>query len=160
MKFLVDQMLGTLAKWLRFFGIDTYYATQSIHDDELLRIAKKENRVLVTRDKELILRAQKRDIQVIPVFTRDLDEQLKKVLAQTTVDSTQILSRCSLCNTQLISIDKEKVKDKVPENVYQTNETFWICPTCHKIYWRGSHYDKILQKINSLGASSRNYFLN
>lgn len=150
MKFLVDQMLGTLAKWLRFFGIDTYYATQSIQDDELLHIAKKENRVLVTRDKELILRAQKRDIQVIPVFTRDLDEQLKKVLAQTTVDSTQILSRCSLCNTQLISIDKEKVKDKVPENVYQTNETFWICPNCQKIYWRGSHFDKILQKIESL----------
>ena len=153
MKFLVDQMLGTLAKWLRFSGIDTYYATQSIHDDELLHIAKKENRVLVTRDKELIIRAQKRDIQVIPVFTRVLDEQLKKVLIQTTVDSTQILSRCSLCNTQLISIVKEKVKDKVPDNVYQTNETFWICPTCHKIYWRGSHYDKILQKIKDISPS-------
>jgi len=154
MKFLVDQMLGTLAKWLRFCGIDTFYATQSIQDDELLEIAKKENRVLVTRDKELILRAQKRDIRVIPVFTRDLDEQLKKVLNRTTVDSTQILSRCSLCNTQLISIDKEQVKNKGPENVYQTNETFWICPNCHKIYWRGSHYDKILQKIKSLVFSS------
>ena len=153
MKFLVDQMLGTLAKWLRFFGIDTYYATQTIQDDELLHIAKKEHRILVTRDKELILRAQKRDIQVIPVFTRDLDEQLKKVVTQTTVDSTQILSRCSLCNTKLISIDKEKIKDKVPENVYQTNETFWICPTCHKIYWRGSHYDKILQKIKDISPS-------
>ena len=154
MKFLVDQMLGTLAKWLRFCGIDTFYATQSIQDDELLEIAKKENRVLVTRDKELILRAQKRDIRVIPVFTRDLDEQLKKVLNRTTVDSTQILSRCSLCNTQLISIDKEQVKNKVPENVYQTNETFWICPECKKVYWCGSHYDKILQKIKNLSSSS------
>jgi len=154
MKFLVDQMLGTLAKWLRFFGIDTYYATQSIHDDELLHIAKEENRVLVTRDKELILRAKKRDIQVIPVFTRDLDEQLKKVLDQTTVDSTQILSRCSLCNTKLEFIDKKEIKDKVPEKVYQTNETFWICPECKKVYWRGSHYDKILQKIKDLSSSS------
>jgi uncharacterized protein len=150
MKLLVDQMLGTLAKWLRFFGIDTFYATQSIQDDELLEIAKKEHRVLVTRDKELILRAQKRDIRVIPVFTRDLDEQLNKVLENTNVDTTQILSRCSLCNTKLISIDKEQVKDKVPENVYQTNETFWICSNCHKIYWRGSHYDEIIQKIKSL----------
>ena len=56
MKFLCDQMLGTLAKWLRLLGFDTFYANDEIKDDILLLIAKKENRAIITRDKELIFR--------------------------------------------------------------------------------------------------------
>ena len=65
MKFLCDQMLGTLATWLRLFGFDTFYANAEMDDDELLKIAEKENRVLITRDKELIIRAKKKNIKVI-----------------------------------------------------------------------------------------------
>ena len=67
MKFLCDQMLGTLATWLRLFGFDTFYANSEIDDDELLDITKKENRTLVTRDKELTIRASKRKLQYIEI---------------------------------------------------------------------------------------------
>ena len=76
MEFLVDQMLGTLAKWLRLCGLDTYYASQKITDDELLIIAEKEHRVIITRDKELHQRAKKRGITTLLTMSRSLSEQL------------------------------------------------------------------------------------
>lgn len=63
MKFLCDKMLGTLAKWLRIYGFDTFYANSEIDDEGLMEIAKKEKRVLITRDKDLIIKAKKRTYQ-------------------------------------------------------------------------------------------------
>lgn len=152
MKFLVDQMLGTLAKWLRLAGIDTYYATQEISDDDLLVIAKKQKRILITRDKELHMRAKKKDITTLFTKSISLSEQLHLVFQSFPAITNEInpLSRCSLCNTFIQSIEKEKIKDHVPKRVYEQNTKFWYCPTCNHIYWRGTHYDKILQKINKL----------
>jgi len=152
MKFLVDQMLGTLAKWLRLFGFDTYYATQEISDDELLKIAKKEQRVLITRDKELHLRAKKKKISTIFTQSISLSEQLHLVFQSypKIIDEINPLSRCSLCNTSIIPIKKEKAQDKVPQRIFQHHSEFWYCPTCKKIYWQGTHFDKILHKINKM----------
>jgi uncharacterized protein with PIN domain len=60
MRLLCDQMLGTLAKWLRLIGFDTFYATKEMDDSELLQIAKKEKRIILTRDKELLVRGKKK----------------------------------------------------------------------------------------------------
>ncbi len=80
MKFLCDQMLGTLAKWLRLFGFDTFYANAEMDDEELLRVADEENRILITRDKQLIVRAIKKNLQIVEMTLTDIDEQLKRVL--------------------------------------------------------------------------------
>ena len=77
MKALCDQMLGTLAKWLRLFGFDTFYANQEIEDEELLQVAKKEDRVIITKDKQLIARGKKEKLSVIEMDTTNLDEQLR-----------------------------------------------------------------------------------
>jgi len=147
MKVLCDQMLGSLATWLRFLGIDTFYANDQITDDELLSIAVIEKRVLITRDKELIHRAKKKQHQVIPITSIDLDEQLSQVIAEISFDTDSILTRCSLCNSILKSLHKKEVQKKVPKKVYESHHEYWICPTCKKIYWKGSHYDEIIKKI-------------
>jgi len=150
MKFLCDRMLGTLAKWLRIYGFDTFYANSETNDDELLRITKKENRTLITRDIELIYRAKRENLIVIEVKTTDLDEQLKLVLKHVKVDKNTFLSRCTLCNTAIHAIKKDEVKNKVPKKVFENNNKFWFCKKCDKIYWMGSHYEKMKDKIKKL----------
>lgn len=150
MKFLCDQMLGTLAKWLRLFGFDTFYANAEIDDKELLEIAKKENRVIVTRDKQFVRMSRKENLSVVEIASIDIDEQLKLVLKGVDIDEDVVLSRCSVCNTVLDDVKKSDVEDSIPERVFKNNEKFWCCKKCDKIYWTGSHYDKIISKINKV----------
>jgi len=150
MKFLCDQMLGTLAKWLRLFGFDTFYANSELEDEDLLQIAKKENRFIITRDKQLIARGKKEKLSIIEMNTTDIDEQLNLVLRDIKINEADVLSRCSLCNTILNEIKKNNVKNRVPERVFENNEKFWFCSKCDKIYWMGSHYEKIKDKIKEL----------
>ena len=150
MKLLCDQMLGTLAKWLRILGFDTFYANAKIADDELLHIAKDENRIVISRDKELIFRSKKQRLRTIEVKTTDLDEQLSQVLEHININEKAFLSRCTLCNAILKTIEKSKTKGKVPEKVFELNEKFWFCSSCNKYYWMGSHYSKIIDKIDEI----------
>jgi len=84
---------------------------------------------------------------VIPITSIDLDEQLSQVIAEISFDTDSILTRCSLCNSILKSIHKKEVQKKIPKKVYEYHHEYWICPTCKKIYWKGSHYDEIIKKI-------------
>jgi hypothetical protein len=143
-------MLGNLSRWLRFFGFDTYYIKKDIDDVQLLNIAEKENRILVTRDKELIIRAKKRNLKNIKIDTIDLDNQLKLVLKNIKIDKDKILSRCSICNEILNKICKEDIKERVPNKIFDNMYDFYICKKCDKIYWMGSHYDKIIKRINEI----------
>jgi uncharacterized protein with PIN domain len=150
MRFLCDQMLGTLAKWLRLFGFDTFYANNVIEDIELLQIAKKEKRIIITRDKELFIRGKKQNLKVIKIESTDLDIQLKQVLNGIRINDETIFSRCSLCNSLIEKIEKHEIKNKVFDKIYKNNDSFWFCPKCDKIYWMGSHYNKIISKINEI----------
>jgi len=150
MKILCDQMLGTLAKWLRILGFDTFYANKTISDDELLDIAQKQKRYLITRDKELVIRGKKKKLNVIHTKTTDLDKQIAQVLDQITIDKKLILTRCTHCNSVIDSINKKDVKNKVPKKVFEYNDKFWYCKKCDKYYWQGGHYDNIIKKIKEL----------
>ncbi len=149
MKFLCDRMLGTLAKWLRIYGYDTFYADNGMDDAKLLEMSKKENRILITRDKTLNQVARRGNIKTIEIKTTDIDEQINAVLVEIKLDKKKILSRCILCNTKVEEIKKEDVKEKVPERVFNNNDKFWFCKKCNKIYWKGSHYEKMMEKISS-----------
>lgn len=149
MKLLCDQMLGSLATWLRILGYDTYFAHQEIRDSELITIAQTEQRILISRDKELIQRAKKHQIPRIEILSTNLDEQLCAIFKYLVIDTALILTRCTICNTLLRPIEKTKVKQLVPEKIFEKHNMFWYCQTCKKAYWMGSHYTKILQKINS-----------
>ena len=150
MKILCDQMLGTLAKWLRILGFDTFYANAEMSDEDLLGIAKGENRAIFTRDKELIIRGKKKNLNVILIETTDLDLQIKQVLKHVNIDESAVLSRCTICNTVLDTVEKNKIQGKVPSKVFENNEKFWFCSKCNKFYWIGSHHDKIINKIDKI----------
>ena len=121
MKILCDQMLGTLAKWLRILGFDTFYANAEMSDEDLLGIAKGENRAIFTRDKELIIRGKKKNLNVILIETTDLDLQIKQVLKHVNIDESAVLSRCTICNTVLDTVEKNKIQGKVPIKVFENN---------------------------------------
>jgi len=142
-------MLGTLAKWLRVCGFDTYYAKRHMKDKELIDVAKKENRVIITRDRELIYNARREQIKTIKIETHILDEQIKIILGNFDINKDSVLTRCLICNNILEKVSKKEVKDKVPEKIFENNKEFFFCPKCNKIYWKGTHYNKMIEKIDS-----------
>ncbi len=145
-------MLGTLAKWLRIYGFDTYYAKRHMKDSELIEISKKENRVLITRDKELTYDAKREQVKIIKIDTKDLDEQIKTVLKNVKIDKDLVLTRCTMCNSPLEKSSKDKVKEKVPEKVFENHDEFLFCKNCDKIYWKGTHYEKMIDKVEELNS--------
>jgi len=156
MKILCDQMLGTLAKWLRILGFDTFYSNTDMSDEDLLNIAKGENRTIFTRDKELIIRGKNKNLNFMAIETTDLDLQLNQVLKHVNIDEKSILSRCTLCNTVLNVVEKSQVQGKVPIKVFENNERFWFCSRCNKFYWMGSHYNEMISRIDKIKKYSDN----
>ena len=150
MKLLCDHMLGSLAKWLRIFGFDTLYPDATTNDDDVLHIAQAEKRLLISRDKELIIRAKKVKLDVVEIQTTNLDEQLAQVLPLLQIDCTHVLTRCTLCNNPLISVEKKAIKTHVPPKVFEKRDQFWHCSVCDKYYWMGTHYENMIEKINKL----------
>jgi uncharacterized protein with PIN domain len=152
MKLLADTMLGKLAKWLRFLGYDTSYPP-AMDDDELIKICQVENRVLLTRDRNLVL--SKNKLQDLPgvyyIESDNPDLQLKQVVKDLNLKiGDLVLTRCAECNAEIKMVNKEQVKEHVPDGVFNRQDDFWYCKNCDKYYWRGSHYNKILDKIELL----------
>ncbi len=148
--FIVDTMLGNLARWLRILGYDTLY-DRRYEDWRILRIAEKENRIIITRDRGLHRRALNRGLKSILIEVDNIAERLAYIALMTGIRLYVDLSksRCPICNTQLIKISKEKVRDKVPPKVYKLHDDFWICPRCGKVYWIGSHWRKIEEILDN-----------
>ena len=136
-------MLGTLAKWLRFMGYDTAYPGP-LDDTLLLAAAQNQGRILLTRDKELASRSP----NAFRIRSDDLEEQVREVASALGLRLVDPLSRCSLCNATLVPVPLEEVKDLVPEGVRSRRHHFWQCPTCLRVYWQGSHWDKMVERLN------------
>ncbi|MBS3781546.1 MAG: Mut7-C RNAse domain-containing protein [Candidatus Thermoplasmatota archaeon] len=142
-KFLVDRMLGQTAKWLRLLGVDAAYAPKG-EDEKLQEIADEEDRVIITRDKEL-----GSEENAILVEKKPPEKIIKKVLDEYDVE-IKPLTRCSKCNGVVEKVEKEEVEGEVPENVFELNDEFWCCVGCGQYYWRGSHWEKIMEKIEGI----------
>ena len=148
LKFLADGMLGKLTRWLRMLGHDVVYAG-STNDNELILKAKKENRILLTRDVELYKRAISKGAEV---FLLESPNQIMN-LAQTakhfklSLEINPALSRCPKCNTKIKPVEKEEVEGKVPKKTLVHYDDFWQCPNCQQVYWRGAHWKKIEQTL-------------
>ena len=150
MKILCDHMLGSLATWLRILGVDTFYPESEMSDEQLLQVAAKEHRLIITRDKQLIAQGRKRMIHVLELHTTDLDEQLETVVGVIPITTDKMLSRCTLCNTLLTSVEKKQVAGQVPPRILESHDEFWFCPHCKKYYWMGTHYQNMMEKITRL----------
>ena len=164
MKFIADGMLGKLTRWLRILGHNVKYSNK-LDDNQLLTIAKKERRILLTRDLELYQQATAKGVNAFYFEGTDEAERLaqlaKRFGIKLEVDMT--ISRCPKCNTRVKPIEKEKIADKVEKSTFTYYNEFWQCPKCEQIYWQGAHWTRIrktleqakeklekLQKKNSL----------
>ena len=149
-KFLTDKMLGRLTKWLRILGYDTIYHTYN-DDLSLIITAREENRILLTRDTNLIKRRNICDFLFIK--NDRWEDQLLEVIRglQLNIDfNSKLFSRCSICNTPTIKVDKKDAKNYVPPYVFLTQNNFVYCPSCKKYYWRGTHWQRMIEKIKKL----------
>ncbi len=142
-RFVVDVMLGSLARWLRRMGYDADYANQR-DDPELVRIARAENRVLLTRDREL---AGHRGARTLLVESQTLDEQLAQVTAAFPLAPGSASGRCSECNSPLVDVAPGEVAHQVPAYVLRHHTRFQRCPGCHRIYWQGSHWKNMQARL-------------
>ena len=152
MKFIADGMLGKLARWLRLAGHDvTYVGDLGIpaneQDDVLLERAKLERRALLTCDLALHRRAKRAGIRGAYVESDDVVKQLVEVSKRCgrKIKIKPESSRCPVCNGSLVLASKNEVKDKVPATVLKTQQEFWRCENCGKIYWHGTHWKTILE---------------
>lgn len=149
MKFLADAMLGRLAKWLRMLGYDTVYFSQ-IEDSDLVRIARAEDRMLLTRDREL---TRRKSLRSLLIESDGFEEQMRQLLRDLDLKIDGPFSRCARCNTVLRPASKEEVKERVPPYVLRRHARFSLCPHCDKVYWRGTHWQRVQRRIEEIRKS-------
>ncbi|BFH73253.1 Mut7-C RNAse domain-containing protein [Sulfurisphaera javensis] len=128
-KFIVDAMLGKLARWLRILGYDTLYSN-TYEDWKILKIAEENDRIIITRDRGLCVRARKKGLECFLVYpTEDFIDILTKLAIKYKIDlnADPNFSRCTECNGVLEKIDENR----------------WKCTKCGKEYWKGSHWRTI-----------------
>ena len=149
-RFVVDTMLGRLARWLRAMGYDTLYPGQA-DDRHLLQLARGEERILVTRDRMLARLAEPRSCLI---HTEPVDDQVLEAVERLALspDDDQWLSRCLECNERLERQARESLQGLVPEHVFATHSDFMRCPGCARIYWAGSHADRMIERLARLLA--------
>ena len=135
-------MLGTLARWLRLLGYDTRF-DPGLDDHALVRLARAEGRILLTRDRAL---AARRGLQSLFVQEEDLEAQIVQVVRALGLPSG-LEPRCAVCNGELAFVPKAAVQSLVPPYVFHTQSEFRRCMACGRVYWRGTHWPHIAAKL-------------
>lgn len=146
MKFILDDMLGKLARWIRIMGYDAKYSNKT-SDGELIKQARDEERILLTRDRLL---AKKYIVPSLLIKEQDIQSQIKQVIKRFSLNTKNIFTRCPACNGALEEIEKQRAYNNVPNIVFCRYDNFSICKSCGKYYWKGNHWEKIKESLNNL----------
>lgn len=158
MKFILDPALGRLAKWLRILGYDAIYWRGS--QEGLIEVAKRENRIVLTRTQRIYENARG-ELTAFLVTENNPLLQLKEVIEglKLKVKYEDLFSRCLICNEKLRSVPPEVVKDRVPDYVYRTQGCFSECPRCRRVFWGGTHYERMMEDLRrAIGEDNRGEF--
>jgi hypothetical protein len=144
-RFLLDNHLGKLAAFLRILGFDALYQNR-YQDEELALISSQDGRILLTRDRGLLMR--KIIIQGYCLRSLDPVEQLDEVVSRYHLaPMISPFQRCVHCNHLLQPVEKEAVIERLEPLTRLYFDEFHICPACQQIYWKGSHYDHLVRFI-------------
>jgi len=148
-RFIADHMLGKLAQWLRILGYDTVFSPE-YDDADIVRLALREGRVILTRDRGLIARVAVREF--IFIESQDHTEQVKQVfdILKVRPDIGRIFTLCPVCNRRIVAVDKDQVEGAVPPYVYQHKDNYSKCPKCRRIFWQGTHHERTLKKLRAI----------
>lgn len=147
-RFILDAHLGKLAKYLRMLGFDTLYQND-FGDREIIDIARKENRIILTRDK-LLLRAKKVDHGYYVRETEKHAQLIEIVQKFDLFSQFRSFTRCMTCNAELVRRDKREIEDKIDADTARIFKEFFYCPSCDKVFWKGSHFERMERLILSL----------
>ena len=150
-RFIADVNVGKLAKWLRIIGYDTLFF-KDIDDSELVEIALAQSRVLLTRDTDMMKRriVASGEVHAILIGDDRVKKQLNQVIDALNLATDLSFSRCIECNRLLEDRDKKDIKDLVPPYVFKTQQLYMQCPSCDKVYWRGTHWDRMDKELKDL----------
>ncbi|MCS7207213.1 MAG: Mut7-C RNAse domain-containing protein [Dehalococcoidia bacterium] len=148
---LADVNVGRLAKWLRALGYDVLNAPH-IHDQDLLALAHAQGRILLTRDRHLPQAPPVRRglVRVLLVHSEHLDQQVQEVLTWPGLGPPRPFTRCIRCNTPLVAASPAEVHTHAPPYVQRTQREFRRCPSCGRLYWRGSHWRQMEHRLHAL----------
>lgn len=149
--FIVDTNVGKLARWLRTLGYDTLFIN-NIDDEELIAIGLKEKRVLLTKDTQIMLRrvVTSGRLKALLIVDDNPKAQLRQVVRAMKLDQERKFTLCLECNEPLVPRSKDQVQDLVPPYVFKTQSQYFQCPACHRIYWRGTHWQRMKQEVETL----------
>ena len=147
-RFITDCHLGRLAKYMRLLGFDTFYKTD-LEDSTIVQISIDDTRIILTKDRGLL----KRNMVTHGYYVRDSNPKNQIIEVVRRFDLSSMIkpfTRCIKCNGNISPIRKELVIDRLLEKTKATYSDFFICNECDQIYWKGSHYDKMLNLVNSM----------
>ena len=146
--FAVENTLGKLAKWLRILGFDTIFDSGAGGWDFFRSAAH--DRVLLTRT--LSVAKQFRSMRLLLIQSNEPRQQLVEVIRNLEIrlEDVRPFTRCVECNQVIESVEKRLVRDSVPDFVYENHDNFQQCPRCRKVFWPGSHADRVMQRIRQL----------
>lgn len=143
--FIADSHLAKLGRDLRLLGIDTLI-NEDKEDAEIIRLSNNEKRMILTRNLNLLRHGSTQ--YGYWVRSEDPDQQLDEVLSRFDLfEMIQPFSRCMACNGMLDEVSPEEVREEVPPKVREWCDQYHRCKDCGKVYWKGSHYDKLKEKV-------------
>ena len=150
-RFLADCNVGRLARWLRVLGYDAVYEPL-LPDAQIVARALAEGRVLLTRDADMMQRKVIAGGAVRALLLRNdrVQDQVRQVLTELALEPVQPLSRCLDCNAELEPRAKAAVAGRLPPYVYATQERFSECPQCARVFWPGTHWERMRERIAAL----------
>jgi len=156
MLFLVDAMLGNIAKKLRLLGFDSEYVFD-IDDSKLIEKAKNEHRTIISKDRNLIDRAKKNEISSVYITKENEIQQFLEILETTHLQFDEISgdsARCTKCNFPTSKINKLEIENNVPPGVLEFHDKFWKCSMCDQIYWEGTHIKNLQEFVRKIKLKS------
>lgn len=154
-KFIVDLNVGRLAKRLRMMGYDAVFIN-GLDDDELVRIALREGRILLTKDQGIMRRriVSSGKVRALLITDGDVRRQLRQVIRTFDLKpGARPFTRCMECNEPLQDRTKAQVENLVPPYVYAAHDQFMQCPRCGRVYWRGTHWERMNHEIRRMESN-------
>ena len=154
MKIVADNMLVKLARWLRLGGISVENAPYTV-DNKIISFVKRKRALLLTSDKQLARRSRRRGFNVLLINDANLDKQLAYVIKALSLKPRIPGMICPICNGKLKKVSKSSVKDLLSKRVYALHNNFYKCGKCGRIYWKGTHWEKIKERYKRVRALER-----
>lgn len=148
-KFIVDLNAGKLAKWLRIIGYNALLFTDE-DDGKMIKIALNENRVILTKDSQIMKRrlVASGKLKAVLIEGDNPKTQLQQIANALDLDYRfKPFSVCLECNQNLIERRKDEISSMVPSYVLKTQSQYMECPSCHRVFWRGTHWQAMSQEL-------------